>query len=106
MVSSRLNLALVDGLFVDCDWGEVWVSYRCNMSDRMVPVHVNDLFPALPKGQGAEVMVLSGQFAGRVGKVSKWGRKKRVATVIVDETSIELDFSALIKVTPAVDSTL
>lgn len=103
MVSSRLSIAMVDGLFVECEWGEVWVSYRHNQSDRTVAIHVNDLFPALPKGKDAEVMILSGQFAGCVGRVSKWGRKKRVATVVVDETSIELDFAALIKVTPGTD---
>lgn len=93
-----------DGMFEDCPVGCVWVSYHHNGSDRQVQAHLNDLFPAKPKGKGEEVFIFSGQHAGKVGKVSKWSIKNRVATVVVDGTAITVDFSSVIKVTPAQDS--
>lgn len=97
----------MDGVVVECDWGKVWVWYHHNSSDRNPAIHVNDLFPALPRGKDEEVLILSGRYAGQVGTVSQWKRKKRVATIVVEgTTSIELDFNSLIKVTPAVDPTL
>jgi hypothetical protein len=94
-----------NGVYEEADTDNVWVWYYHNRTDFNVSIHVNELFPALP-GKASKpdedimVFILSGDYAGQIGKVIKWGKKAKLAVLKIGEETVSLGFSALIKITP------